>query len=54
MGNSRPRFGDCDPLGTRRSRGMLTVMTSPDPLLDSASALLEAAHVSNADAKALQ
>jgi hypothetical protein len=37
MGNSKRRFGDCDPLGTQRSKGILTAMTSPDPLRDPAS-----------------
>jgi hypothetical protein len=44
MGNLGQLFGYSDPWDTRGPRGTITAMTSPDPLRDPVSALVEAAH----------
>jgi hypothetical protein len=43
MGTLWQVFGHCDPWDTDGSTGTITVMTSPDPLLDPVSALVDAA-----------
>jgi hypothetical protein len=52
MGSPPQRFGDCDPWDTRLSRGILTAMTSPDPLRKAVSALVEAAQAFDRAAEA--
>jgi hypothetical protein len=52
MGNLPQRFGDCHPWATRRSRAILSAMTSPDPLRNAVSALVEAAQAFDRAAEA--
>jgi hypothetical protein len=52
MGNAPRRFGHFAPWGTRRSRGILIGMTSPDPLRNAVSALVDAAQAFDRAAEA--
>jgi hypothetical protein len=52
MGNPPRRFGHFAPWGTRRSRGILIGMTSPEPLRNAVSALVDAAQAFDRAAEA--